>query len=722
MKIAIIYNKDVSKVINVFGMQNKEIYNPETVKNVAKCLEEGGHNVIIIDGDMHVIERLQNFMPRVLDGEKMGMVFNMAYGIQGESRYTHIPSMLEMLGIPYVGSSPAGYALALDKVITKIILQKHNIPTPDFWVFSKQDEDYSTVKFPVIVKPKMESVSFGLRVVHDTENLKEAVQYIVSEFQQQALVEQFIRGREFAVGLLGNNPVEAFPVLEIDLEGNPDAIQTLDNKQTSPRKKICPAPISQDDTAEMIRLSIEAFRALQLRDFARVDIRMDEEGNIYILEINSMASLGPTGSYPKAAAVAGYNYKSLVNKMLDVAALRYFTSTEVPVEDLHQYKKAPLHIRIRGFLRGRQSNLEDFLKQLVNINTHVRNVEGVNSLTNLIKKQFSLLEFSHQTYPLVELGNILSFTNSDDNEYDFLFLANVDSDTRLEKHDYFQESEQKLYGTGVWENKGGLTILLAALQALRFCRVLRKLKICILITTDDSLQGKAAKTYIQSMSHQARYVIGLHGAFLNGGIVTSRSGAAVYNCEVTLTKTDDAAQVASVSQKFCSLIKGWTELSDPENGLVVAPHKIQFNSNITEPFAHGSVSLSVRFNDIEQIKNIDIKIRRLLPKRQKSNIIYQFEGGIRRPPMMRTDKVAELWNRIKKVARDLDINLREEHRWSSADICLIDENKFMIDGMGPVGAKPSTGSEFILRHSILERAALLAITLSRLNEKLMNRS
>ena len=212
MKVAIIYNKDMSGVINVFGMQNKEIYNPATVKMVSDALESGGHNIEVIDGNMQVVEQLQSFMPKVIDGEHMGMVFNMAYGIQGESRYTHIPSMLEMLGIPYVGSNPSGHALALDKVITKIILQKNDIPTPDFWVFSSPDDDLKEVKYPVIVKPKMESVSFGLRVVNNEKDLRQAVDFIVREFEQQALVEQFIRGREFAVGLIGNNPVEAFPV------------------------------------------------------------------------------------------------------------------------------------------------------------------------------------------------------------------------------------------------------------------------------------------------------------------------------------------------------------------------------------------------------------------------------------------------------------------------------------------------------------------------------
>lgn len=324
MRVAIIYNEDRSGVINTFGMQNKETYSPKVVKKVASSLEKGGHNVEIIDGNMNVIDNIRNFLPRVKEGEKFGLVFNMAYGIQGESRYTHIPAMLEMLGIPYVGSSPSGHAIALDKVITKIILQKNNIPTPDFWTFSSSDEDMENVDFPVIVKPKMESVSFGLRVVDNVEDLRDAVEFIVGEFKQQALVEKFIRGREFAVGLLGNDPVEIFPVLEIDLEGNPDAIQTADDKLMKPKTKICPADIPDELSRTMKDISLKVFKVLGLRDFARVDIRLDEEGNAYVLEVNSMASLGGNGSYVTASSKCGYTFETLVNRMLDVAANRYF--------------------------------------------------------------------------------------------------------------------------------------------------------------------------------------------------------------------------------------------------------------------------------------------------------------------------------------------------------------------------------------------------------------
>ena len=148
MKVAIIYNRDITGVLNKFGMQNKEFYSQKNVQRVASCLEAGGHNTRALDGNMFVIERLQNFLPKAINGDQMGMVFNMAYGIQGESRYTHLPSLLEMLGIPYVGSTPSGHALALDKVMTKVVWQNRGLPTPDFWVFNNARDDLSSVRYP----------------------------------------------------------------------------------------------------------------------------------------------------------------------------------------------------------------------------------------------------------------------------------------------------------------------------------------------------------------------------------------------------------------------------------------------------------------------------------------------------------------------------------------------------------------------------------------------
>lgn len=714
MKVAIIYNKDLSGVINKFGMQNKEKYNPKTVTLVAEALEQGGHNVAVIDGNMDVIEQLQDFMPRVMEGERMGMVFNMAYGIQGESRYTHLPAMLEMLGIPYVGSTPSGHALALDKIITKIIMQKHGIPTPNFWVYSSADEEMKDVVYPVIVKPKMEAVSYGLKIVDNEKDLKAAVKFIIETFQQQALVEQFIRGREFCVGLLGNTPPEAFPVLEIDLEGNPDAIQSVTDKKKRPREKICPAPISKELADRMVNYTIKAFKALQLRDFSRVDIRMDEKGDIYLLEINSMASLGRTGAYVNAAAVAGLDYNALINRILDVATVRYFAGTTLikKSEEVKEFSsKLPLPVRIRTYIRSRKDTIEKTLKEMVNTNTYVRNVEGVNQLGDIIKRELSPLNFEHQVYPQVEVGNILFLSNNGSDKYDILLVSHLDNSSTLSKREFLRSTEQRIYGTGVWENIGGLAVMITALQSLKFVRMLRKLKIGILLTTDDTLQGRISQNLLQNKSRIASYIIGLKGGGLNGTIVTSRSGAAVYNCTMSLKEKGKAEDVSKAVNTLSKIITSWTAMTDGSSGLVVVPTEIQLNSNIMGHYANADINLSIRFHDIEQIHQVDEKIRSSITKRDHGIMHFQLEGGIRRPAMNNTEATKNFYHTIKKISQKLDIRVLEEHRWSSADICFAETGKPMVDGMGPLGIKIKDRDEYILRHSLLERSALLALIL-----------
>jgi D-alanine-D-alanine ligase len=713
MKVAIIYNKDIQGVINTFGMQNKEFYNERTVMKVASSLEEAGHNVAILDGNKQIIERLENFMPRVTEGEQIGMIFNMSYGIQGESRYTHIPSLLEMLGLPYLGSSPSGHAVALDKVLTKIIWKSNGLPTPDFWVFNSHEEDLSSVRLPVIVKPKMESVSFGLKVVHNEEDLRESIEFIVKEFDQQALVEQFIRGREFCVGLLGNSPVESFPVLEIDLEGDPDAIQTVDDKKIRPKNKVCPANITRELADRMQKISIEAFKVLNLRDFARVDIRLDENENIYLLEINSMASMGQSGSYIAAAKVAGYTYESLVNRMLDVASVRYFAANLLtPLPDDAKNGKIPHSIRIRSFLKTRQQLTEKFLKKLIDTPSHVRNLDGVNLCGELIKGELSQLGFSHEVYPQLEVGNILFFTNTQQEELDYLILLPVDNNVKLSDQEYFSEYEQYLEGTGIWESKGAIAILLSALQALRFARTLKKVKIGILLTTDSTIDGKYAKSIIQQKADQAGHIIALSGSSRQGGIILSRSGSKRYRFESRLLNMQSAENISVTASNFAKTIAAITDISrnDPEN--VIAPFDIQFKSNIFKRYAYGSAGISVRYNSQEELELIEQKIAKIIRPLKKSKVFQiQFEGGQKRPAMVKSEKVEGLYKRIKRISKSVDVRITTEHRWSSSDICHVLKDQPKIDGLGPVGEYLPSGNERIVRHSLIERALLLALIL-----------
>ncbi len=715
MKVAIIYNEDLTSVINQFGIQNKEVYNPSTVKLVAESLEKGGHNVKVIDGNMQVIESLTEFMPRVVEGERMGMVFNMAYGIQGESRYTHIPSMLEMMGIPYVGSGPTGHAMALDKVITKIIFQKHNIPTPDFWVFSSPNDDLSEVSFPVIVKPKMEAVSYGLKFANNKKDLRNAIKFIIRDFQQQALVEQFIRGREFCVALLGNGNPDILPIVEINLENDPDAIQTLENKKEKPREKICPADLQSEIESAMINASKKAFNALELKDFARVDIRMDENNNIFILEINSMASLGRTGSYVQAAEKAGYTYAQLVNKMLDVAAVRYFSKLFDQKETKDRY--SPISVRIRRFLRSRQARTEKLLKKMTDINTHIRNIEGVNRCGKIIWEQLSKLGFNQQVIPQVEIGNMLFFTNEIKDSYDVLLLGHLDSLVTFRKQQNYNLDKNKIYGTDVWENKGGLAVLVSALQSLRFVRKLPKIKIGILLTTDNKTGGRVAQEHVLNFSRKARVVIGLKGGGIKGTAITSRSGAAQYFCQMNFEKGSRAEEVAWSVEEFSKILLRWTRLTDTATGLVIAPSKVEIDTNIAEKIAHGEVKLSVRFNTLQMGEEVDKKIINVIKKDQSGTFRVQIEGGLRRPPFIKTKRRERFWKRVKAIADNIDIRLLEEHRWSSSDICFIQDDKPVIDGMGPVGAEYREHSEFIFRHSLLERATLLALILCDLSKE-----
>ncbi|UCD74158.1 MAG: hypothetical protein JSV91_10245, partial [Phycisphaerales bacterium] len=141
MKVAVVYNRDSKKVINLFGHPNRERYGLKSIDRITKALKDGGHQAVSFEADKDLVDRLEHFMPRVVAGERPGLVFNLSYGIQGQARYTHVPSILEMVGIPYVGSGPLAHSIALDKVVTKMILVQHGVPTPEFAVLEDPEAE-----------------------------------------------------------------------------------------------------------------------------------------------------------------------------------------------------------------------------------------------------------------------------------------------------------------------------------------------------------------------------------------------------------------------------------------------------------------------------------------------------------------------------------------------------------------------------------------------------
>jgi D-alanine-D-alanine ligase len=715
MKVAVIFNKDQitdSDVINRFGMPTKERYPYSTIERVASSLESGGHNVRIIEGNMHVIDELQNFMPKVVRGERPGMIFNMAYGIQGKSRYTHIPAMLEMLGVPYVGSGPSAHAIALDKVMSKIVFLRQHLPTPGFWLFSNPVEDLGPVRFPVIVKPKMEAVSIGLKVVDNEKDLRAAVTSIIEEFQQQALVEEFIPGREFAVAMLGNGrSLETLPIIEIDLGGDPNAIQSQDDKMQHPRGKICPANIPQPAADQLRKLAMDAFNALGLFDFARVDFRMDPNGQIYILEINSMASLNPTGSFVHAAQEVGMNYTDLVNRILDTAAIRYFgqayrVENGFP-EEKENKRVEPLHIRVRSYLRSHLSTTLDYLEKMVSISSHVNDIEGVNEMGSWISNRFQQLGFHRHIYPQTEVGNIYYFTNHASSERnDILLLSHLDTIHNHQNFVSFRGERGLVYGSGVTESKGGLAVILAALQALRFTRVLKLVRLGVLLTPDDNLNGRLSKDIVLRCANGSKFVVGVKYGDLTGGVVVSCSGTQQYQIDLKQTTRNKSREIPDVITSISRKVIAWEKLSSVQEGVKVTIDSVKAERNLA------SVRLTASYVQRDQISELDQQIRKIAEKETSKDLQVRIRVIGSRPPVTDNPLNRGFFEKVQQVARLLEVKVEPIHRSISSDICCSPENVPVLGGLGPVGAGNGSLDEYILRDSLIDRSALLAMIIN----------
>ncbi|WP_373415011.1 ATP-grasp domain-containing protein [Ensifer aridi] len=323
MRVAIVWNNDYTGVINRFGQSYPKEYRPlEAIESVVAALQEGGHETLLCEGDKGLLTTLERFMPADPQGHPSGMVFNLAEGIQGEYRYTHVPAMLEMAGVPYTGPGPLGHGLANDKVIAKTLIRDCGLPTPNFRVMHRGTESTGDLRFPVVVKPRREESSLGLQLVHEPPQLRRAVEVIVAQYAQDALVEEYIEGREITVALLGNEECEMLPLVEHDFSGRETHLSTREDRPP----KICPAQIGSSLATMLRDVSVATFHACHCRDYARVDIRIDRSGQPFVLEINPNPNpaLGVRSSYVLAATTAGYSFSSLVNRILDVAHKRYF--------------------------------------------------------------------------------------------------------------------------------------------------------------------------------------------------------------------------------------------------------------------------------------------------------------------------------------------------------------------------------------------------------------
>lgn len=317
LRIGFSYN--VKRVDSKGGDDTEAEYDaPETINSIRDAIESYGHMVVPLEATAE--------LPRQLMDARLDLVFNIAEGVSGRNREAAVPALCELMGIPYTGSDAATLSIALDKALSKRVLRQHGIPTPEFQVMETGRERLSPkMKFPLIVKPNQEGSSKGVSahasVVDDEESLRQVVRELLDKYRQPALIEYYIAGREFTVGLLGDKRPRVLPPMEIIFldKANPRPVYDYQIKQEWEKHVYyqCPAQLTPAELKSMERIARETFVALDCRDVARVDLRMDDAGEIYVLEVNPLPGLTPGYSdLCLIANAANIDYRSLIGEIL----------------------------------------------------------------------------------------------------------------------------------------------------------------------------------------------------------------------------------------------------------------------------------------------------------------------------------------------------------------------------------------------------------------------
>jgi D-alanine-D-alanine ligase len=300
----------------------------ETVEALKSAIEARGHTVVTLGGGREFL--------RLILQSNVDLVFNISEGLGSyRSREAQVPSVLEMLDIPYSGADPQCLAVCLDKHLTKKIVSWEGIPTPKWRVINQnqlQSTDWKSLPFPAFVKPVWEGSSKGIRLtslVRDPQHLETVVNDLLRHYQQPVLVEEFIAGEEVTVGMVGNSPPKVMGVMRIvPRKKDINFVYSLEVKRDYEKlvDYECPANLATATLRQIEEYSRKAFEILECRDFARIDFRISPAGTPYFLEVNPLAGLNPRSSdLIIMAKLLGISYNELISSILDAALRRYPT-------------------------------------------------------------------------------------------------------------------------------------------------------------------------------------------------------------------------------------------------------------------------------------------------------------------------------------------------------------------------------------------------------------
>jgi len=329
MKVGLSYDLKTAVPVTQSSAEDalEEYDSHETVEAIGAALESCGHSVVRVGGG-------REFLSRILQHD-VDVVFNIAEGLGiHRGREAQVPSVLEMLDIPYTGSDPSCLAVCLDKPLAKTVVAGRGVRTPRWQVVADERELHETpwglFPFPAFVKPAHEGSSIGIRStsrVEDVGCLMEVAASLLKRYRQPVLVEEFIDGDEVTVGVVGNSPAGIVGIMRVlPRTPEPHFIYSLEVKRDWRRlvDYECPAQLEPAVMREIAESSLRAFEALGCRDLARIDFRLSYDGVPYFLEINPLPGLNPaSGDLPIMANRVGVKYEVLIGDILRSALERY---------------------------------------------------------------------------------------------------------------------------------------------------------------------------------------------------------------------------------------------------------------------------------------------------------------------------------------------------------------------------------------------------------------
>jgi len=317
MRVGLTYDLRRDYLAEGYGEEETaEFDSPETIEAIESVLRDRGFETDRIGNVRRLAERL-------VAGECWDFVFNIAEGLQGVAREAQVPALLEAYGVPYTFSGPLTLALCLDKALAKRVVRDHDLPTAPFAVIETElDLAGVTLGFPVFVKPLAEGTGKGISAasrVESEEELASVCHSLIERFRQPALVETYLPGREFTVGVVGTGrEAQAVGVMEVNLVGAAESWgYSYENKEYY-EDRVHYQLVDDPEARRAKKLALDAWRALGCRDGGRVDLRSDARGRPHFLEVNPLAGLHPVRSdLVIQARLAGISYEDLLNRIVD---------------------------------------------------------------------------------------------------------------------------------------------------------------------------------------------------------------------------------------------------------------------------------------------------------------------------------------------------------------------------------------------------------------------